>query len=289
MPDKYRGSYLKLGRTCLWTDINVNGGSLHHVPFELLHLEFSMSSPLILSELETHLKLFIYNTVKHLLHILLNLCLLNFLFIYLFIYFFFWTSSHREQGLDSTECWGPSHFSVGHEQPGLCEQEHCHGKSADFQFIISQNFFSRVFPIDAIAYLYTVKLLSFIPLCIIFPTIIHFFWSQKIVHTNSVLLCRVYCSLECHFCIVIVQILSPGPRYSQKDCFVEKNSEHYVMFWNVQWSCASTKCGMKVTWCFGAHGNADPPVLIITITGITVLAKWGHMSAKCGMLVEWQG
>jgi hypothetical protein len=77
----------------------------------------------ILPLLEACLKLFIYNTVMHLLHILLSLW-------HLIVLFFWRKKSGSEvlivQKVGASSVWS-SLFTIG--QPQLCEQKHCYDRS----------------------------------------------------------------------------------------------------------------------------------------------------------------
>jgi hypothetical protein len=154
---------------CLWTDINVNDGSLHFVCFKVLPLEFNVTSPVILPLLEAFLKLFICSTVMHLLHILLNLCLFNFLFyIYIYIYIYIFLRRHEQQGLDSTEGWGLCYFGLGYSplDSQSCVSSNIVMTNQPFSFYHFLELFQWIFfPIGV----YTVKSLSIIPVHVVFP------------------------------------------------------------------------------------------------------------------------
>ena len=165
LPEKYTRQYLKLMMTYLYTDINGNDGIVHFLCFKVLSLEFNITSPVILPLLEACLKLFICSTVMHLLHILLNLCLFNFLF-YIYthththMYFVcvcvcvrarvrvrVWTRCHEQQGLDSTEGWGPCYFGLGYLplDSQTCASRNIVMSNQQFQFYHFLELFQQIF------------------------------------------------------------------------------------------------------------------------------------------------
>jgi len=171
--------------TYLWTNISINDGSVHFICLKVLPLEFNVTSPVILPLLEACLKLFICNTVVHLLHILLNLCLFSFLF-YIYIYIerergggvcvrvcmHACTRCHEQQSVDSTEGWGPCYCGLGYLplDSQMCVSRNIVMSNQHFQFYHFLEIFQWIFfPIGVIACLFTVKPLSVIPVRVVLP------------------------------------------------------------------------------------------------------------------------